>query len=310
MDKIILKNKTFKIIDFIKIPFEICPVYTFVKMINKVLYALISSIQVVIIANFIDTALNIFNGQVQRNNIYLPLFLLMLTVAYSYLHEHLMSFINLKLTMRMTTVYKKAIIEKRAKLKYQHIENNDTWDLVSRTCDDLVEKIIGGFENLMDITSIVLRVVSILAILMTQSLWPGIVIIVISVPLSILSIKAGKEGYEASKEAEKHRHRADYLNNVILGRDSAEERTLFGYSEAVSNKWYEKYEAARKLEMKVDLKYYIKMKGSSIITLCISLCIIGILLFPLSKGDITIGMFIGLVNKMLELVHAMSWELM
>jgi len=132
MDKIILDKKTYKLIDFIKIPFVICPGYTLLKIINKVLYALISPIQVLIIAKFIDTALNIFNGQTQRNNIYVPLLLLMLTVAYSYLHEHLMIFVNLKLTMRMTTVYKKAIIEKRAKLQYQHIENNDTWDLISR----------------------------------------------------------------------------------------------------------------------------------------------------------------------------------
>lgn len=84
---------------------------------------------------------------------------------------------------------------------------------------------------------------------------------------------------------------------------------MFNYTDGVSNKWYEKYEAARKIVLKVDLKYYVKMKGSSIITLFISLCIIGVLLVPLSNGIITIGMFIGLVNKTLELVHAMSWEL-
>lgn len=309
MDKIILKNKTYKLIDFIKIPFVICPFYTLAEIINKVMHALISAIQLLIIANFIDTAIDIFNGQAEKSRIYLALSLLMLTVAYSYLNEHLMSFVNLRLRMHMTTVYKKAIIEKRAKLQYQHIENNDTWDLISRTCGNPVEKIIDGFDNLMDISGIVIRVVSILAILMTQVLWAGVVIIAISVPLFFLSIKAGKEGYEASKEAEKHRRRADYLQDVLIGRDSVEERTLFDYTDGLSDKWYEKYEAARKLELKVDLKYYIKMKGSSIITLFISLCIIGVLLVPLSNGNITIGMFIGLVNKMLELVHAMSWQL-
>ena len=310
MDKIILKNKTYKLIDFIKIPFVICPFYTLAEIINKVLQALISPIQVLIIANFIDTAIDIFNGQAEKISIYLPLSLLMLIVAYSYLNEHLINFVNLKLRMRITTIYKKAIIENRAKLQYQHIENNDTWDLISRTCGDPVERLIEGFVNLLNISNIVIRVVSILFILMTQVLWAGVVIIAISVPLFFLSIKAGKDAYEASKEAEKHKRRASYLNNVLLGRDSVEERTLFNYTDGVSNKWYEKYEAARKIVLKVDLKYYVKMKGSSIITLFISLCIIAVLLIPLSNGRITIGMFIGLVNKTLELVHAMSWELM
>ena len=309
MDKIISKNKTYKLIDFIIIPFVICPFYTLMEIINKVLQALIPSMQVLIIANFIDIAIDIFNGQAETGNIYLPLSLLMLIVAYSYLNEHLMSFVNLKLKMCMTTVYKKEIIEKRAKLQYQHIENNDTWDLISRTCNDPVVRIIEGFYNLMNISNIVIRVVSILLILMTQILWAGVVIIAISVPLFFLAIKTGKDGYEASKEAEKHRHRADYLQNVLLGRDSVEERTLFDYTGGVSDKWYEKYETARKIVLNVDLMYYVKMKGSSIITLFISLCIIGVLLFPLSNGIITIGMFIGLVNKTLELVHAMSWEL-
>ncbi len=309
MDEIILQNKTYKLSYFIKIPFKICPVYTLIEIINKVMQALISPVQVLIIANFIDTAFNIFNGQAVKNSIYLPLLLLMLTVAYSHLSDYLMRFVNLKLKMNMTMVYKKAIVEKRAKLQYQHIENNDTWDLISRTCRDPVEKIIGGFDNLLDITSIVIRVVSILAMLMVQIMWAGVVIIVISVPLFSLSIKAGKDGYEASKEAEKHSRRADYLNNILLGRETVEERTLFNYTDGVSDKWYEKYEIARKIVMKADLKYYVKMKGSSIITLFISMCIIGILLIPFSNGIITIGMFIGLVNKTLELVHAMSWEL-
>lgn len=98
MNKIILKNKTNKVIDFIKIPFVICPAYTLLKIINKVLYALISPMQVLIIADFIDTALSIFNGQAEKSSIYLPLSLLMVTVVYFYLHDHLMNFVNIKLS--------------------------------------------------------------------------------------------------------------------------------------------------------------------------------------------------------------------
>lgn len=98
MNKIILKNKTNKVIDFIKIPFVICPAYTLLKIINKVLYALISPMQVLIIADFIDTALSIFNGQAEKSSIYLPLSLLMITVVYFYLHDHLMNFVNIKLS--------------------------------------------------------------------------------------------------------------------------------------------------------------------------------------------------------------------
>lgn len=309
MDKIILENKTYKLIDFIRIPFMICPSHTIIKIINKLLLALTSSIKMLITANFIDTAHDIFNGAAQKNSIYLPLSLFMVIIAYSYLNWQLMSYVNLKLEMRMTMLYKKTIVEKRAKLQYQHIENNDTWNLISRTCKDPVEKIIGGFDNLLSISSIVIRVLSILVILITQVWWAGLVIVTISVPLFFLSIKAGKESYEANKDAGRHRRHADYLQSVLLGRESVEERTLFNFTDGINKKWHEKYEIARKIELKVELKNYIKMKGSSLITLFISLFIIGVLLFPLANGEITIGIFIGLVNVTLDLVQTMSWEL-
>lgn len=57
------------------------------------------------------------------------------------------------------------------------------------------------------------------------------------------------------------------------------------------------------------LRNYIKMKGSSLITVAISLIIILVLLYPLSQGKLTAGMFIALVSAALELIQLMSWQL-
>lgn len=306
---ILQKGNKYNLIDFIKIPFKVGPGLSLVKLLNQIVSSFIPSIQVLLTASFIDTAISIFNGYMDYKNIFMPLTGLMLIIIYQYLNTSLISYINLKLEMRLTEVIRTEIADKRSKLEYRHIENNDSWDLITRTCGDPIGKINGGFDNVLGALNIIIRVISLLAILVTQVWWAALVIVAICIPLFSLAIKGGKATYKANQEAEKHSRRARYLHDVLSGRDNIEERALFGYSQNLNNKWHDKYEEARKINLKVTLKYFIRIKGSSLITVLISIFIIGVLLIPLSNGVITLGMFMGLVTATLGLIQMMSWNL-
>ena len=306
---ILQKGNKYNLIDFIKIPFKVGPGLSLVKLLNQIVSSFIPSIQVLLTASFIDTAISIFNGYMDYKNIFMPLTGLMLIIIYQYLNTSLISYINLKLEMRLTEVIRTEIADKRSKLEYRHIENNDSWDLITRTCGDPIGKINGGFDNVLGALNIIIRVISLLAILVTQVWWAALVIVAICIPLFSLAIKGGKATYKANQEAEKHSRRARYLHDVLSGRDNIEERALFGYSQNLNNKWHDKYEEARKINLKVTLKYFIRIKGSSLITVLISMFIIGVLLIPLSNGVITLGMFMGLVTATLGLIQMMSWNL-
>ena len=79
-------------------------------------------------------------------------------------------------------------------------------------------------------------------------------ILAVSIPLFRVSLKAGKENDEAYRNAEKKTREAEYLHKVLTERESAEERTLFGYSDWLNKKWLEKSEKARKITMSVMLR--------------------------------------------------------
>lgn len=309
MKLLIEKGRKYGFWDFIRIPFQICPAYAGIKMLNQAAASVLPAVQVLVTAAFIDTALDIFAGNAQRSAVLTPLAGLMLIVAYNNLNWQLMSYINLKLEMRLTCVYRTEIAQKRAKLEYRHIEDNDAWELISRVCDDPVGKVTGGFQSIMGAANIVLRVGSLLVILMAQVWWAGLAIVGMSAPLFYLAIKSGQQIYEENKEAQKLKRRAEYLRSVLQGRESAEERALFGYTDQVNRKWFEKYEAARRIRVRVEGKYFVRMKGSSLITVVLSLLIISVLLFPLKSGAISAGMFMGLVTSTLNLIQMMSWEL-
>lgn len=305
----VIRARDYKLYDLLIIPIKNSPFWSIITIAVRIFNALLPSLQIYVTAKFIDTAVAIFEGKAERGQIMLPLFLTMGIISYQNIIRLLMDLIDLRINIKMTENFRQAIVEKRARLEYKHIENNDSWDLISRTCKDPVGRIRGGMGDLLGAVDLIIRVVSILMVLMTQVWWAGLLIILICVPLFYIAAKAGKTTYEANKEAEKHHRRGWYLSYILTGRELVEERTLFSFSEHVNEIWHEKYETARKISQRAELKRFIKMKGSSLITVFINLAIIGVLIPAVGSGEITIGMFMGLVTASLNLVQMMSWQL-
>jgi len=304
-----IENREYKLRDFIKIPFAISPGLASLRVIDKIIYALIPALQIVTTALFIDTAISIFNEQVKINKIIFPLVCILLLIAYQYVNFALMGFVKTKMDIKLTEAIRTAITEKRVMMEYRHIENNETWDIVSRVGDDPVGKIGGGFDIILRMGDMVLRVSSVLLILVAQVWWVALVVLCISVPLLWLAVKSGKSQYDTSKEAAKHTRRAQYLQSVLTGRDNVEERALFGYSDNLNTRYYEKYIAAYKINMKAQRKRYIRVKTASLTTILLSILIAGVLIAPLGSGEITVGMFMGFVTATFGLAQLISWDL-
>ena len=304
-----IENREYKMRDFIKIPFFISPGTVILRILfDKVIYALIPSLQVLATANFIDTSIKIFNGQVEKNQIILPIASIFLLISYKYFMA-LTGLAREKSNIRLMEVFRVAVTEKRAKLAYCHVENNETWELIERVGQDPTGQIDSGFNNLIQIGELCIRAGSILLILIVQVWWAALLIIALTIPLFWLAIKSGRSNYEASKEAQKHTRRAGYLQGLLSGRDNIEERALFGYADELNKRYKEKYFTAYKTILATQRSNFIKMRGSSIIISLISILIAGALIPPLVSGKITIGMFTSLVSASFGLVRTMSWQL-
>ena len=180
MKELLSSDKKYNFRDFLRIPFTVCPLYAGIKILNQAVVSLLPSLQVLATAAFIDSALDIFAGKAEQAAIGMPLLCLILIVAYNNLNWQLMSYVNLKMEMRLDFVYRTGIAQKRASLEYRHVENNDTWELINRVCADPVGKLLGGFNNICGIANIVLRVGSLLVILMAQVWWAGLAIVALS----------------------------------------------------------------------------------------------------------------------------------
>ena len=304
-----IKKRVYGLLDIMKIPLICAPIPAVLTILLKLSGGIVPTVQVVITAKFIDTAISIVQNRLKPSLIFPSLFTVVALIAYTWIVGYFDRFVQVRLETRLRENFRTAVVEKRARLAYKHIENAETWDLISRVSGSPEIQLKTAFTDLISMVAGITQVFGILLILVTQVWWAALVITAFSVPLFWLAVKSGKANYEAHREVSKYRRKVDYLSGVLTGRETVDERALFGYGEKINEKWHEQYETARKIEFKTQLKWYIKMKTGSLLTALISILIVLVLLNPVLTGAVSIGMFISLVNAVFGLVQGMSWSL-
>lgn len=302
-------KKQYNILNLGRIPFRCAKGYSFLIALQKILDGIVPSIQILITAKFLDVAMRIANGKSNLLEIILPLILIGVFIAYTWLSSQIIKFVECKLEFKLRERFRVSITEKVAKLQYRHIENQETWDLISRVSKQPEIVFKKAYINTLSFLSMLLRIVGVLVILISQVWWAGLTILLISIPLVILAMKSGKETYDASREISKHRRRYEYLGEVLTGREGALERNLFGFTEEVNKKWKEQYEITRRVVFKADLKFFVKLKLGSIVTAIITILMTTVLIKPVLDNLMSVGMFISIVNGLFSLVQMMSWQL-
>ncbi len=303
-----LEKRQYGLGDLVRIPFRCNPGATSFLALQYALVGIIPTMQVVVTARFIDGALQIYQGSMGLKEIYPVILALLGLIAYGWILWRLMGFANTRLRMGLEAQFRTSVTEKRTHLAYHHIENPDTWDLITRVAGGAEDQIMTGFSNSMIMASNILRIVGLLMILLQQAWWAALLVLAFSIPLFSLGMKSGRASYEVNREVSKFRRKYQYFSNVLLGRESVEERSLFGYGHQLNETWHKHYEAARIKEYATRKKWFIRMKLGSSMTALTSVLVVGILLQPVLSGVISIGMFIALVNATFGLVDLMSWQ--
>ena len=297
------------ILYILKLVFGADPVSSAFIMLVNIINAIMPTIQLVVVANFINKSLECVNKGESISNIYKYVLQLILVVAIPMIFDKLVTFFKLKLTNRMRSGLNEFLIEKYSRLSYKHIENYKVAELVERLFKTPEDKFAEAYENLVHFGYLVILSVCIMSVIATQVKWVAILILISAVPLFYLSIRSGKANYTTNRETTKYVRKYTYIGEVLTQRGYVEERTLFGYSDDLNKTWSENYENARKQIFRTELKWWAKVKLGGILTVLVSLIITLALIPSTVNGAITVGMFMSLINATYSLVNRMGTEL-
>ncbi|MFW6678588.1 ABC transporter ATP-binding protein [Lacrimispora sp. AGF001] len=303
-------NKNYRSFDALKLALAASPVC----MVTDILLSVTQSIMqtgalALVTADFVDTASAILKGVRPRNDIYLPLVLLLVTLGVTTIIGALIQLASSRIRLNLKRRLIPSVVKIYAALDYRHIENNTSWELISRVSRDPVNSIMEGVEAYIQSLKIIISLASVLILIVTRVWWAAIIILIFSAPMFWLSVRAGRKVYQAGREAEKFNRRTEYLGEVLTGRDNVDERTLFGYSDEINGKWQNQYEAGRKLQLRVTARMFLFIKGSSLLLVLISLLVALTLIGPVLTGQMTAGWFMGIVSAVFGMIQKLGFQM-
>ena len=273
---------------------------------NALVTSLVSTYAV---AYFVDYALAIFDGNEKISKIYLPLLVMVLVLLCANLVGPLSNLIKKNLMLHIKQSCRNELLEKQAKLEYYNIEDKVTYELISRVITNPENHFIDGFQAYMTVSTMFIYVLVILGIIISKVWWAALLVLIFSAPMVKLALLSGKKNYEAVCDTEKYMRQVSYLESVLGDRNFIDERTLFGYSDYLSDRWWGGFQTARTLKLKVRAQYMFITKGSTIGLSLITIFVAVILLPSVISQRMTPGIYMGLIGTVLSLTHQMGWDM-
>ncbi len=239
---------------------------------------------------------------------YIWLLLLLTLIAIQQLLQVLDSFLKNKVHKELELLLNKKIIKKIASLKYSEIENEAVCQQRNRINNTMIDDFENGYESIIDIFTIIYQVITIVIFISNYAWVASIVIVILVIPIISFSIRQGKHMYDEYYKADYHRRYADYLHRILMDRESVAEKSIFDFKDRVQKKWMAKEKKAIKIENFVDIKIALKMKGVNLIILLMAFLVILVLIINIYNHKLDVGIFVSLVNGILNLTTLLSWS--
>ncbi len=291
-----------------KIPFQQVPIPSIILALLAIFDGIIITLQVGVTTRLINMVVAGPDSG-QMSNVWTYLLLFMLIMAYQWLSQDLSNLFKIKIDLSVSEYVNEQAIRKISRLQYSHVENNDSWDLISRVKLKLSKNVSDFFYNVLWFATLIIKIISILIMIFNQVWWAGLFIAVLIIPLSILVKKGAKENYKAEIAITNNTRRAEYFDRMLIQKDAVEERVLFGFGDHINKKYRDYYDEAQRTRFKTKQTWFIKMKAGSVISSTFLICIIFFFLQPLLAGTITIGFFVSISQAIFSLIQRLSWEL-
>lgn len=302
------KKEVIKLFNFITLTIRDFPLVIF-YIFMYIALAIIPSLQIIAVANFIDKSIAIYNNTESSESIYVAIMLIAACMAGSFLLNEMISFTKLNIYNKYNIYIQNKILIKRSRLRYPLVEDDDTWNLIAVIEKDPAKNIIDGLSNSLSIISVIIKIIGFISIISVYIWWTGIATLLISIPILYQSYKSGIVEYEAFEEAEEIERRADYFQEVLSSRECADERKLFQYYAPVSHIWKKQYEEMRQLTYEAFKKFFIQLGISNSLSEILIVVIGLLLLVPLKQKYITVGLYMSLLASCISLLTGLTTEL-
>ncbi len=304
-----LEKSKYNIFVFMRDMIRMIPFHAGYLLFVAVMNAFLPTVQTLAIAEFVNRVEGTYGGVLKVHMVLIPLIILLGIVIFKQMIPSVTNLIHVSAQNHLKTVLRNRFMKKQAVLQYRYIEDSESCALIYRVCEKAENRFWTGYRTVCNGIELVIKCVALISIVMQASILSGAAILLVSVPLFYLAHQTGKQNYALQKDAVEIKRRYNYLSTILSDRDHAKERTIFGYSKHIAKEYDSLCDYANQKEAAIEKKRYANMKSGSLTMVMLAVIIMLLLLPALSNGNISNGLYVGLVTSILNLVQGMSWNL-
>lgn len=190
----VLKKRKYNWFDMWRIPFCCSPLSTVAVTAQKLITALANVFQVVVVAEFLDAAIEAVVNKSFDGKIVAWFLLLLLIVSWKRISFHIGSLFTAHVTIHGNEQISAEVTRKRDRMEYYLLEDPKTEELANRLTGNLENNLQWNLQWFLNLFAInIPRVAGVLLIMSGYVWWLSLVFLALTVPLLIFSTKAGKK---------------------------------------------------------------------------------------------------------------------
>lgn len=276
---------------------------------QKIIEGLLPAINVYVMAKLVDQIIKVASGNEDKDKLLFWLITMFVVEGANWLLMEMGQYVKGKTIAQVRIGLGSDLLKKAAILKYEYFEDSEAKDLLSRVFENGEERIVDGFYQLISLVTSGIRVIGIAAIVYTQNPFAALIIIILDVPIILLSVRNGTATFKANQEATRCRRRYQYLEEVMLSREAANERNIFQSYSKLSAKWNQEFDKARKLEMGAFLRYFVPIRISALAQIVGIAVVMIVLALPLDDYVISTGLFMSVTGNLIQLFRLQTGQL-
>lgn len=287
----------------LKTVFSIAPLHLAAVLVCEISVALFRPFQIIVTQRLVDYGNSYVNSGEGLNGLILwggmLVAVLILWVTLQKLENYI---VRVRIKKRIVQRFTPKIMDKLERLPYRFFEDKESNDLLEKIADN-PEKLL---ENSLYIPMIALfALISIgatLALMLAYSLWIGIGMMILAVPMTLLVNYMGRLDSDLWVNASPVRRREAYLRELVSDKHAVYETNVFGSGGYVEDKWYEAQDELYKMTRKIMVKQSGARIVYQLLNIAYMLYVGGLSVLSFSSGAFTIGQLAAMLDSMYTII--------
>jgi len=301
-----MENKKYNIVNAIAICIRYAPVAAITNIILNIISGILAPVMVYIVAVFVDSAVTLTSNEPQTKILILSVAAMVIWYTYNQLSPVLGRLLIKDTENKLRVKLRPLMVKKQASLNFESMENDKTLDLIAFVSQNTESKFIGVLSSFTSSISLIIQMAGILSILFAYVWWVPFIFLFGAIPLIIFSFKGGKNIYKSYKKVSVLSRTMNYLSDILCSRESSAERTLFGYTKAINDKFKITHLKRSNLNTKTIAVEMTQSKACSIILNIFVLIAVFSMISKVADKTISIGLYISITGAMINLIRVLS----